>query len=454
MYPERDSRADEFDDAVERRRSGDNTPIEDPELQALVDLASRLDETLPEDTPDPEFRSTLKQQLLEGEPEPDLAPDDVSPPFEETTPWYRRFVASPWRTSAAAAACLLIVVVALMAAANPFDWGSGGGSEEVTSFQPVSFSEGDGPFDGENPLDAGFEDNEEWLSSPFPPLDMEHVVLHPLLIGFRPLAERQRPEVELNGAADMVNPSDMPSSIPVYYLNAPPGGPELLTALGSTLQIDGELAEQDEDGTPYRWVDDDDNVIMRWDPSSAFFQFNGEVLDEPLDGLLEQGATPDEIAQRFLELIGFDFMTIDYEIERIDNGEETEIRFRPEDLPDIGLEVGLGGRVRVDDSGAVLGAQLFWLSLVDIEIVGLREHENIIEDIENDAGYTPPTGDETEVSIDAEEMTLIHVLTRMEDSIFVLQPAVRLTGSFRTEVDSMIPGPARYLVPIVDSDED
>ncbi len=454
MYPERDSRADEFDDAVERRRSGDNESIEDPELRDLVELASRLEDTLPEELPDPEFRNSLKQDLLSSEPEFDAipAPDDPAA-LEQPVPWYHRFVSSPWRTSAAAAACLMIVVVALMATANPFGWGTGGSSEEVTSFQPVGFGDGDGPFADQYPLDTEF-DGERWLSGPFPPLDVEHVVIHPMLLGFLPIAERHRPEVELNGATDMVDASDMPSSVAVYYFNAPPSGAALLTALGSTLRIDGELVEGDENGTPYRWVDDDENDIMRWDPTSAFFHFDGESLNEPVDDILDPGAEPEEIAQRFLEMIGFDFMTIEYEVERVDNQNDTEIRFKPADLPDIGLELELGGSVRVDETGAVLEAQFFWLSQVDIEVVGLRDLDDIIEDIQHDHGYAPPALEAVEISIDAADVGMVHVLTRLDDSIFVLQPAVKISGEYQDEVGATLPGPARYLVSAVEYESD
>ena len=193
---------------------------------------------------------------------------------------------------------------------------------------------------------------------------------------------------------------------------------------------------------------------MRWDPTSAFFQFRGDQLDEPVDSLLDPGAQPEDIARRFLELIGFDFVTVDYEFQRIDNPEVTEIRFSPANLPEIGLGIDLGGSVQVDESGAVTRAQFFWLSLVDIEVVGARDHEGIIDDIENDHGFAPPATDIEEVSITAEDMTIIHVLTRFDESNFILQPAVEISGNYHEDVDSLLPGPARYLVPAVKSDQD
>ena len=459
MYPEPDSRADEFDDALERRRAGDNTPADDQETQELVTLASRLDQELTEDIPDPAFRENLKHELLQGAIHRGHVLEPVAEPIDLADErWSRRLAASPWRLSAAAAACVAVVVVAFFATTNPFDDNSGDSSEEITSFQAVDADDSFGPDDGilgnQFPLDV--DDNippsEQWFTASFPPFDVEHVVLPPLLIGFLPFADRHKPQVELNGVSDMANDVDMPGSASVYYLNAPPDGATMLTTLRSTLGIDGELVEGNGDGEPYRVIDDEENDVLRWDPSSAFFHFRGGLLDQPVDDLLDPDAGPVEIARRFLELIGFDLHTIDYGVQTVEHENLIEVQFRPEHFPVTALDVTLGGNVFVGEGGAVLEAQLYWLSLVDVEVVALREADAIMEDMAHDAGYSPPASDGAdEMMINAEDMMMVHVLTRLGTSNFVLQPAVKVVGNYGDDAESSLPGPARYYVAAVDN---
>jgi hypothetical protein len=458
MYPERDSQAEAFDDAYERQRTGDTESVDDQEIQELVNLAARLEQELPDDLPDPGFRENLKNEILRGEiHQQSVATSAEEPVNLEDERWFRRLVASPWRLSAAAAACFVVILVAFASTAgNPFSSGPGESSEDITSFQAVDSDDSagaDDPFQSEEfPLDIDDSavPSEQWFTASLPPFDTEHVVLPPLLLGFLPFSERHQPRVELNGIADMVGNVEMPDSGTVYYLNAPPDGPTMLTTLSSTLGIRGELVESNGNGEPLRIVDANQNDILRWDPTSAFFHFQGGLFDEPVSDLLDPGAPPVEVAQRFLELIGFDLYTIDYEEHLVENGETTEVHFRPVDFPTTGLEVNLGGIVLVDDEGAVLEAQLYWLSLVDVEVVALRDVEEIIADIENYSGFAPPvTEDSTEMVINVADMTLVHILTRLGDSHFVLQPAVKVVGDYANDVDPPMPGPARYLVPAI-----
>lgn len=463
MYPERDSKAEEFDDAIERRRAGDDdtSPVADQDLYELVALASRLDRELPDDTPDPAFRENLKYHLLSGtmmpgEFEDADSFDTANEPIDlDQERWHRRLLASPWRVGAAAAACFSFMVIAFVLMADPFG-SETDEQEERTAFQAVDADDvvrDDGLFGDQFPLDMS--DNpppsEQWFTASFPPFDSDHVVLPPLVFGFLPFAERYRPRVELSGATDMADEMSMPVNGSVYYLNAPPDGSTMLTTLGSMLGVEGEIVESNGNGDPYRVVDSSGNDILRWDPSSAFFHFQGSLMDDPVDELLDGDATASEVARRFLELIGFDLYTIEYSEVVIEDDFVTEVQFRPDDFPQTALDVRLGGSVFVGDDGTILEAQLYWLSLVDIEVVALRDPESIIEDMQEDAGYSPPADEDIdEVWIDAVDITVVHVLTRLGDSNFVLQPAVKITGDYGSEIATAIPGPARYLVPAVE----
>jgi hypothetical protein len=462
MYPEPDSRADEFDEAVERHRAGDNRPNEDEDLQSLVNLAARLERELPDETPDPSFRENLKYQLLQSYEQLQQAAESGREPVDlEDERWFRRLVASPWRVSAAAAACLVFIVIAVVGVGNPFGADTGDSGEDVTSFRPVDADDSSSPDDWRStqfPLDVDDDSlpaSEQWFTASFPPIDVEHVVLPPLLIGFLPFSERQKPRVEIEGISDLTDRMDMPGSGTVYYLNSPPDGATMLTTLRSALGIDGELVEGNGDGQPFRIINDEQNDILRWDPASAFFHFQGGLLDEPISDLLDSDAPPADVARRFLELIGFDLYTIEYEQQLVENGDVIEVQFLPQEFPETGMDVSPGGSVFVDDQGAVLEAQLYWLSLVDIEIVAMRDPDAIIADVENDAGFAPPMPDDAqdEMRIVADDMTLVHVLTRLGESHFVLQPVVKIVGEYGEEPESSLPGPARYLVTAIEDDD-
>lgn len=449
MNREPDPRADEFDDAIERRRSGDTSSAGDEELENLLNLATRLEHDLSDDLPDPAFRENLKLQLLQGEAEaPFLEPAPIPPVDLADERWHRRLLASPWRVSAAAAACLVVVLVGFTTTGMP-GGPADGNDEETMSFQAVD-SDDELPVD-QSPLsleNATIPESAQWFTSSFPPFDVEHVVLPPLLIGFLPFSERERPQVELTGFSGIFNDGMMPDTSSVYYLNAPPDGGSLLNAVSSTLEIEGELVEGNGDGEPYRIVGPDDTDIMRWDPASAFFHFQVDSTEFSVGDLLDEGTGPSAIAIRFLEIIGFDLHTIDYEHRVVEGDGITEVQFRPHEFPDTGLDVDLGGSVFVNQDGAVVEARLYWLSLIDQEIVSLRDSEEIRHDFENEIGYAPPAPDDTdEMTIEAEDMMFVHVLTRLGESHFVLQPAVKVMGEYGDEYESALPGPARFLVP-------
>jgi hypothetical protein len=110
--------------------------------------------------------------------------------------------------------------------------------------------------------------------------------------------------------------------------------------------------------------------------------------------------------------------------------------------------------VFVDHTGAVLEAQLYWLSLLDTEIVSLRDPADIIADLESDSGFAPPLSDENAAMIiHADDMVMTHVLTRLGDAQFVLQPAIKVVGEYVSDADPAMPGPARYVVAAIDNSD-
>ena len=448
MYPEHDSKADQFDDAYERRRTGDEDHVDDQDIRELVNLAARLERELPEDLPDPAFRESLRKHLLDqiaGQEPVDLAQER----------WHRRFLVSPWRVGAAAASLAAAVVVVVLLGIGAL----GSGSDDDDTVEELSFqaidSDDDQTLDGEDQFngasldDALFTDGDDWVAASFPPFTVEHIVLPPQETGFGNAYVGSGPEVIVNQSSSLLETANMPDQSPVYYFSAPPDPETMLTTLRGALNVDGEVVADEENGV-HRVVSDDDETIMLWDPSAAFFQFNGFALEEPIIEIADVDAEPDEIAYRFLELIGFDVYTIQYRPEVNQSEEGTDVYLVPMDLPHTALNVSLGGRVTISDDGRIHQVELHWLSLIEMREVPVRTAEELAGDLQADNGFLPPVeSDNDEVHIQVENVELVHVLTRQNDSAFILQPAIKLAGEYMEGVESVLAGPGRYLLPAV-----
>lgn len=448
MYPDSDSRAEQFDDALERRRTGDEQADDDPEIQELVHLASRLERTLPEDTPDPAFHASLKQQLLSGTASP---PEPVDLNEER---WHRRLTASPWRLSAAAAAVTVFAVVAVVMGMNPFESDDGnGGSSDAASFQTLDQGDSVQPENTFSGSTGASAENPAWLASSFPPFDHEHVVL-PMFLRDLLSGDDEPADVELNDAGDMVENADMPETAPVYYLSAPTDAGTMLTTLRSTLGIEGEIVNGSNGDEPSHLVNQDDEPVISWDPTAAHFHFQGDALEEPITAVADGDGDPLEIAVGFLEQIGFDLSTIQYEQRVTEDGAVTEVEFRPADLPDMSLEMTLGGHVMIGAGGAIREAEMVWLSLIDSRNATLRDPEEIMHDVENGGGYSPPmpdTDEEDRMEMDVDDARLMHVLTRLEEGSFILQPAMALSGEYDGMETPEMPELVSHLIPAADS---
>lgn len=441
MYPDPDSQAEQFDEALERRQAGEDPPADDPAIRQLVEFASRLERDLPEDTPDPMFRRNLKQELL-GAHAPDLEPVDLA-----SERWHRRLIASPWRVSAAAAAVLVVGLVAVMMGMNPLS--DDDGTTDTASFEAFDQEDDTRARDSSSDFTDTGDENQTWFAGAFPPLDGEHVVLPPFLEQLLTRDQASEPEVDLNGADEMIAESEMPDSAPVLYLSAPSDAQTMLTTLRSTLGVPGEIRPGDDD-EPFQVVNQEQEPVITWDPNAAFFEFRGDLLEEPFTIETEETSEPAEVATGFLERIGFDLVTIDYEhrVNEIEDGNEVE--FRPSGFPEMGLDLSLGGRIVVGESGEILQAELFWLSLIERRNATLRDPDEILRDIEGGQGYMPPmpdSSDDDPMQMDVEDAKLTHVLTRMEEGRFVLQPAMALSGGYDDDHASETPLVAQYVVP-------
>jgi hypothetical protein len=450
MYPDRDSRADRLDEALERRLNGDDITNDDPELQELLDLSARLEQTLPDDLPDPAFRHNLKQQLL-SQPQPSLAePVDLA-----RERFHRRLAGSTWRLSAAAAAFLIVILVAVVMAMGPMS----GDSDDDMEEQPASLQGiGDDYTTPEQDVDTFDTDDRrtvepEWVNATLPPFDTNHVVLNPLLgmpLGMP--APKIEPLVAFDDDAEM---PDMPETAPVYYFSAPPNPEALISSVQRALGIEGELEPGSaEDGTPYRLINDSGQTIVKWDPGSAFFHYIGRNADPEFTGYAEPGSDPSDISESFLETIGFDLYSVDYVIDVEVSGSETHIRFKASSLPEMGLDVWLGAVVVIDEDDQVAEARMMWLSLIGVREATLRPPGETWDLGERGHGFWPPhEAPDGRVLVEVLRTKMVYLLTRHDHATYVLQPAVKFVGRYSDDDDDDPTGPARYYVPAIDNED-
>jgi hypothetical protein len=453
MDPNRDQRAEQFDDLFERVRAGGQPLNADSELIELVRLASRVERELPEDLPDPAFRHRLKQDLL-NDAQPGREPVDIA---EQR--WERRLAGSSWRVAAAAAALSLFVIAAITMAMGPF--GSDGEDDSLApSDQQTAFDAGDDESTAEEATDTatvtlqgddGAPDQRQWDAASLPPLDVEHVVFDPAIEPQATAApDQEYPTIEY--LQDMSVP-DMPETAPVFYFSAPPNPEMLLTNIQHALGLRGELREGSlGNDHRYRLVNASDQDILIWDPASAFLEFYASRAAFDTNEIAEPESSPVEIAWTFLETIGFDIYSMDYEptVEELDNG-VTRITFHPTSLPRQGLDLSLGVIIVFDRYEQIQEARMIWLSLIDQRDVKLRDPEEAMESGKNGEGFWPPN-EMPDGPVHVYEAAMVYLMTRIDNTTFVLQPTMKFFGTIGDASGDHAEYIARYYVKAVNGD--
>jgi hypothetical protein len=462
MYPERDRQAEEFDAALERLRSGERPDEYDADLRDLLILAARLEQDLPRDLPDPAFRERLKRELLSGRPRFHQSQPETAPIDPAGEGWRRQITRASWRTSAVAAALVVIVIGALVLSLDRVP-GVGTGQDSAPSDDSVAMpaSADDPPVDEaddeqfsalEAP-EAAEDQATTWLAANLPPIDGHHIVLAPLAaVGSAALTLESSYDVRLIPTTDL---PDLPGSAPVYYLAAPQDPVALLSRVRDTLAIDGEIVPGNRDeGIPYRIVNQAGEPVVVWDAACAFFQFWGDLRPNAAGARAGDSGDVTERAYAWLEGIGFDLHSVEYEARVVESEGQVTVQFMPLAMPELGLDLSLGAQVTFDDDGRVRSASGFWLSLVGIEEMPVRPAEDAWEVAQAGDGFWPPLDLPTneEILVEVREIKIVHLLTRWDEATYVLQPAIKFAGQYATRQVARTPGPARYYVPAVPDD--
>jgi hypothetical protein len=337
----------------------------------------------------------------------------------------------------------------------------GGGTDDEESEPPLAFQEVDDDADdpaadidlfttGETQVDGDARES-EWISSPLPPFDTNHIVLNPLLAVPLGMTEAEiEPVVYFDYDAVM---TEMPGSAMVYYLSSPPNPEALIRGVQDALGLEGEYAPGDaEEAIPDRLVNEDGRSIIEWHHEAAFFHYLGENADPEFADFSETTDDPAVVAHDFLETIGFDLYSVEYIADAVEAGDFTHVRFEPASLPEVGLDLSLGALVVVDEDLQVHEAMVMWFSLTGQREVAMVPPEEARSLGESGEGFWPPHETPAgEVLVEVLRTQMIYLLTRYDEATFVLQPAVKFIGRFNGDDPDEPAEPARYYVAAVEN---
>ncbi len=106
------------------------------------------------------------------------------------------------------------------------------------------------------------------------------------------------------------------------------------------------------------------------------------------------------------------------------------VRFTPADLPDTGMPPGLGVTVGVGPGGSIQFAQGFWLSLAQSADVPMRTSQETLDAARSGEWYSALSSEDgSTLSLDVSAAKMSYLLTRADDSSFLLQPVMTLSGT-------------------------
>jgi hypothetical protein len=174
--------------------------------------------------------------------------------------------------------------------------------------------------------------------------------------------------------------------------------------------------------------------VVRWRPQEAFFSYSRSP-NAPTPPPARAEADPKETARAWLQEIGFDLTTIQYDSDlRADSTPSQRIvEFRPTNLPKGALDPGLGIVVWVGGDGAIRQASGFWLSLVESAEVPLQPVETAWQAVQRGEGLIPSFGPPPVFkAITVKSVGLTYLLTRADASNYLLQPVVAFSGQGQT----------------------
>lgn len=467
---------------------GGSTPVlNDPDLQELLELATRLRDELPRDLPDPAFRHDLKRQLTRARIEPLPAAARARPVPPSIVPPRSR-VPSFATLSALAAVFVAVVAIGVVgmllnrdnAPSNNlgvqdvvtgttvsavFDsttsqpelpsGTSGGGIALVTAsvglsdplVDPTSAFESTGqPGDATEPQAAttpqppdaptasatattteAAQETPALALGPLPDVAVDTVEQGPTAF-----AEGGSDGPDERGSVEFVLDTTLPqfaSTAPVYRLSPPDVEPsELVADIASRLGISGEINVDEYSDYREFHVTSEDGRYFRWIPETGAFQY-GSFENSVVGDLTAEAAV--EQVRGWLAETGYpvDRLALTGSAKLFQEG-QWEVELALASMPQPGVGHPLGIRAFVNDDGVVLSATGYWLVADESEQATLLTAQECWSKMQTGKGYWRDGG----MSSDGGELRVVslavsYILTRDENGL-VLQPVVQADGDF------------------------
>lgn len=407
---------DRVEQALTRLRTGESQQTIsdelDPELRPLFAVAARLQRELPRDLPDPVFRERVGRELL------DRAGSPGSPERHS-----RRFFYD-WRFAVAAGALVAIVLIAVIFGTNALEGNSPEPPARETVVSALSVS-------GKETARPGQTASPETVSDTkvLPPIDAAHVVVVPVSSGAAttsPATPAPQPTPGISVAAPL---PELPQTAPTWLLTGPDSSQTFLQTLIARIGINGTIAAAPADG-PNAFVVNDSTGFptIHWDQNDAFFRYD-RGPDEPTPPAARATTNPAVTAKDWLSEIGFDLTTITYSETVEANSDQTVVTFKPSNIPSTAIAPELGVEVGVGPGGSIQFAQGFWLTLGESAEVPLRTSQETIDAARGGEWYSATaTSGSTELSLKVSSAKLTYLLTRADESSYLLQPVMELKG--------------------------
>ncbi|HEX3721235.1 MAG TPA: hypothetical protein VHV31_00495 [Nitrolancea sp.] len=402
--------AERLDQAIERQRAGASEQIDaagsGAELAPLLNLAAQLDRELPPDLPDPGFREQLKHQLL--------APVPVNRRG-------RRFFYD-WRFGVAAAALLVVALII-----GIFGSGAFSGDDNVPPARETVASALNVAGSGTEQAGASATPRTVEDTAVFPPIDQDHVVQIPGAAS-TPVADGTPESQPSPGIVSQTTLPTLPQPAMTWLLTGPDSTQQFLETLIARTGISGQIKPSSTDGPDsFVVVDSTGFAAIHWNQRDAYFRYD-RGPNEPTPPAIRATTNPLITAKDWLSEIGFDLTSIKYAESVQSSTGQTIIRFDPSELPATALPPGLGVTVGVGPNGSILFAEGFWLSLSEAAEVHLRDSQQTLAAANQGEWFSPTIPTSTSVAFTVNSTKLSYLLTRADDSSFLLQPVMAFTG--------------------------
>jgi hypothetical protein len=465
-----------FHAAVDRLAAGVPAPmVDDADLQELLDLAGRLRHDLPSGMPDPAFRASLKQRLIEP-----YSPNVVPLP-ERTVSRVARFpyVAATGAVAAVFVAVFVVAAFALMGNGNDdgtpdLAGGADGGTEtaRLSTLSAVASPTANEVGTGGDPTGGVGDATVETVppdsaGSPTPVLPSNTPTVtqgEPAPTPFATLIATAQPtpaptsEPQLAMVLPPVDATtvesgpvpatddgaggntarmtfllsttlpEVPPNAPAYLLSPPDQDPvALVTRIGRELGIEGEVRISEDRGKMDYHLGTEDGRAFHWQPETGSFSFVSPDASSNADMTREEVIAN---CRGWLSSFGYPVEALTMAATAQPIGDANWLVETPMDsMPQPGYGHPLGVRMITNSDGKVVDASGYWLKpamSMDVDLISAAE---AWESLTSGKGYwfggggAFAEGGELRV----ESIDISYVLTNDSDGLF-LQPVFAMRG--------------------------